>query len=247
MEIRYGKLFSQLLNRDTEYKIYGTGGKPFLILPCQAGRFYEFEDRKMLDYYAPYIESGKVQLFTIDAIDNETLSAEGDPRSRIERHEKWIGHIVKEAVPYFAKINGSGQRFGLEGLSLGALHAATLLFRFPDQFDMLLGISGLYSNEYYFGSYHDELTYANSPEQFLENMPVDHPFMEKYRRDKIILCVGQGAWEQETCPSTIKMGKIFAKKNIPAWVDVWGYDVKHDWDWWYRQAAYFLPTLFKDL
>ena len=247
MEIRYGKQYSQALGREMEYKIYGHGGKPFLIIPCQAGRFYEFEDRKMTDYYAPYIESGKVQLFTIDTIDSETLVASGDPRARIELHERWIRYITEEAVPLFGKINGTGQRFGVEGLSLGALHAATLTFRFPDLFDMLLGISGLYSNEFYFGSYHDDLTYANSPEQFLPNMPADHPYMEKYRRDKIILCVGQGAWENVTAPSTMKMDRIFREKGIPAWVDVWGFDVKHDWDWWYRQTAYLLPSLFKDL
>lgn len=45
----------------------------------------------------------------------------------------------------------------------------------------------------------------------------------------------------------MKMDRIFREKGIPAWVDVWGFDVKHDWDWWYRQTAYLLPSLFKDL
>ena len=35
--------------------------------------------------------------------------------------------------------------------------------------------------------------------------------------------------------------RIFEAKHIPVWVDLWGQDVKHDWDWWYKQAAYYMP------
>ena len=26
-------------------------------------------------------------------------------------------------------------------------------------------------------------------------------------------------------------------------VDFWGGDVRHDWDWWFIQASYFLPKI----
>ncbi len=248
MKIEYYKRYSYNLNRDMEFKVYGHCGKPVLIIPCQSGRFYEFEDMKMIDVYAPYIESGRIQVFTIDSIDGETLAAWGDARGRIERHESWIRYIVGEAVPFFSEMNAAANgwemKFAVTGLSLGALHAATLFFRFPDVFDALMGLSGLYSNEYYFGGYHDDLTYANSPEQFVANMPPDHPYLDKYRSGRIILCVGQGAWENETLASTRYFGDVLARKGVPAFVDVWGGDVRHDWDWWYVQAAYFLPKLF---
>lgn len=245
MNIEYFKTYSSYLSRDMEFKVYGHGGKPVLIVPCQSGRFYEFEDMKMLDVYAPYIEDGAVQVFTIDSIDSETLAAFGDPRARIERHERWIKYIVEEAMPIFSDINresnGFSRKFTVAGLSLGALHAATLFFRFPEIFDGLLGLSGLYSNEYYFGDYHDDLTYMNSPQQFIAGMPADHPYLDKYRSGRIILCVGQGAWENETLQSTKYFKTVLEEKNIGAWVDIWGTDVRHDWDWWYVQTAYFLP------
>ena len=28
------------------------------------------------------------------------------------------------------------------------------------------------------------------------------------------------------------MKHILEAKSIPAWIDFWGYDVKHDWPWW---------------
>lgn len=249
MEIKYFKEYSYRLGRDMEYKVYGSRGKPLIVIPCQSGRFYEFEDMKMLDIYAPYIEEGRIQVFAVDSIDGETLAdfACGDLRARVQRHESWIRYIVEEAVPRFSAVNtaanGWEMRFAVAGLSLGALHAATLFFRYPDVFDAVLCLSGIYSNEYYFGDYHDELTYGNSPQQFLLNMPQDHPYLEKYRRGKIILCVGQGAWENETLESTRYMDAVLRQKNIPARVEYWGADVCHDWNWWYVQAAYFLPAL----
>lgn len=246
MKIEYNKFYSKNLGREMEFKVYGSCGKPFLCIPCQSGRFYEFEDMHMLDIYAPYIESGKIQVFTIDTIDSQTLVADGEPRARIELHERWIKYIVEEAIPAFSKINGGrkrGKKFAVTGLSLGAYHAATLYFRFPDIFDALMSLSGLYSNEFYFKDYHDDLTYINSPQQFIKNMSADHPYIEKYNSGKMIICVGQGAWEDVLLESTKYFASVLEEKNIGAWVDIWGHDVNHDWDWWFIQAAYFLPKL----
>ena len=35
----------------------------------------------------------------------------------------------------------------------------------------------------------------------------------------------------------------FEAKNIPIWVDLWGHDVNHDWNWWYKQTAYYMPYI----
>lgn len=50
MEIRYEKHWSGWLNRDMEFKIYGSCGKPVIFIPRQAGRFWDFESFKMVDY-----------------------------------------------------------------------------------------------------------------------------------------------------------------------------------------------------
>lgn len=71
MEIRYEKHWSSYLNRDMEFKIYGSHGKPVMFIPCQAGRFWDFEDFHMADCWAPWIESGKCMVFSVDTIDNE--------------------------------------------------------------------------------------------------------------------------------------------------------------------------------
>ena len=121
---------------------------------------------------------------------------------------------------------------------------SNLYFRRPDLFDGLLALSGIYSSRYGFGDYMDELVYENSPLDFLPNMPMDHPYLDMYRAHKAIICCGQGAWEQPD--TTYRLKEILEAKGIPAWVDIWGYDVNHDWDWWYKQVAYFVPHLLHD-
>ena len=88
MEIRYLKHYSGYLYREMEIKIYGHAGKPVLFIPCQGGRFFDFENFKMIDSWARWIEEGRCTVYAIDCIDNEAWGALGaDNRWRIENHE----------------------------------------------------------------------------------------------------------------------------------------------------------------
>ena len=59
--------------------------------------------------------------------------------------------------------------------------------------------------------------------------------MQLFRSQKAVICCGQGAWEQPD--TTWYLKRIFEAKHIPIWVDLWGHDVKHDWDWWLGLGA----------
>ena len=100
MEMQYFKWYSRELNRDMEMKVYGHAGRPVLFIPCQDGRYFDFENFKMTDTWAPWIENGEVMVFSIDTMDVETWSGKGDPRWRIERHEQWMRYIVHEVAPF---------------------------------------------------------------------------------------------------------------------------------------------------
>ena len=109
MYIRYQKMYSEMLGRDMEYKIYGHSGRPVLYIPCQDGRFYDFENFGMLDTLRPWIEDGRLTVFSIDTIDAQTWSDKnGNPRWRIERYEAWIWYIVREMVPVIEKASAEG-------------------------------------------------------------------------------------------------------------------------------------------
>lgn len=248
METQYFKDYSFTLGRDMEMKVYGHGGWPVLFFPCQDGRFFDFENFKMTDAWSPWLESGQVMVFSIDTVDKETWSDKwSDPYWRIRRYEQWIAYITDEVVPFMrAMVNQRNGWTGEPGVmvfgcSLGATHALNLFLRRPDLFDRVLALSGIYSAVYGFDNYMDDVVYRNSPVHYLAAMPKDHPFIQLYNRKKGVVCVGQGPWE---IPETTRqMAHIFHEKDIHLWVDFWGWDVSHDWEWWYKQVAYFVPYL----
>lgn len=250
METAYFKWYSPALGREMECKRYGHAGRPVLFLPCQDGRFFDFENFGMTGAWGPWIESGQVMVFSVDTLDAETWSdSQGDPRRRICRHEDWIRYLTDEVVPLLRsqanQLNGWTGIPGIiaAGCSLGAAHAANLYFRRPDIFDGLLALSGIYTASFGFGSYMDDLVYLNSPEDYLAGMPLDHPYLSLYRQKRAVICTGQGPWELPD--DTRRLQSLLQDKGIPAWVDYWGYDCSHDWPWWRKQTAYFLPYLLE--
>lgn len=246
MEVRYMKHYSGWLNREMEFKIYGYAGKPVMFIPCQSGRFYDFENFKMLDHWAKWIEEGRCTVYSIDCIDDEAWAAQGaDNRWRIENHEKWYHYVVDEMVPTIKHL--SGERNGFDqgimtfGCSMGAMHAANLYFRRPDLFDSMFAISGLYDSKLFFGDYCDDLVYNNCPSYYLANLSQDHFYMDLYGRQHALIVCGQGDWEGPLLESTHQLENICRQKGINARFEYWGLDVAHDWPWWFKMVEHYVP------
>ena len=247
MQIRYFKEYSENLHRDMEFKMYGHAGKLFLIVPCQNGRFFEWEDRHMFDLMSEYIEAGRIQFVTCDVTDIESWSSHGSTYDRMRALESWNNYIVNELIPSALYKAGQSQdsTVGVMGASLGASHAANLAFRYPYKFDQCLALSGLYDFEpgWYYDDYRDEFSYNNNPCTYLANMDPTHEYIQKYNQNQIIICCGQGSWEEEGLVTVRRLQDICNAKGIHIWIDVWGYDVYHDWPWWETQIKYFLPKM----
>lgn len=230
-----------------EFKVYGHAGKPVIFIPCQGGRFFDFENFGMIDYWAKWIDEGRVTVYSVDVVDNETYAANGDPRDRIEWHEHWYNYMIEELVPTVKHLsglkNGYDQPIMTFGCSMGAMHAANLFFRRPDIFDTVFAISGLYDSKFFFGDYMDDILYRNSPVNYLSDMPSDHPYIKMYNERKILIVVGQGAWEEPLLASTRWLDDVMRRKGINGRVEYWGYDVAHDWCWWYKMVETYLPEL----
>lgn len=235
---------SAALGRPMQHKTYGTRGRGVLVFPSQDGRCTDYENFHMTDVLAPLIDAGRIRLICVDSIDGETWSAKDrDEHERILRHEQWVEYIVRELIP---AVTRPGEQLIVTGCSMGGYHAVNFLLRFPHLFSTVLSLSGLFHATFFFGDYHDPLVYDNSPIDYLPGMPADHPFLAEYRRKRIILCVGQGPWEDDLLWSTRRLGEILAEKQVPAWVDVWGTDVAHDWPWWRRQVVYFMEKILSE-
>jgi esterase/lipase superfamily enzyme len=244
MNIDYHKWWSPSLGQDMELKVYGFFGKPVMVFPAQGGRFYEFEDFKMVDAIHSFIEAGKVKLFTVDSIDNQSwANTSAHPADRGRRHADYDRYITQEVVPFIQQNCGSSsQKLIATGCSMGAYHAANFFFRHPDIFDTVIALSGLYHLRDFVGDYIDNEVYFNSPLAYLPGL--DDPwFLDQYRQSQIIVCAGQGAWEDAMLVDTRALQQILASKNIPCWIDIWGSDVNHDWPWWRKMLPYYLEHL----
>ncbi len=243
MQSTYEKWYSQSLGRDMEYKVYGNGNRSLLVFPSQDGRFYDFENFGMTDVLSPWVDKGELRIICCDGIDWETWSnLGGNPRWRIEQHERWFHYIVDELLP---SIRRGDETFMVTGCSMGGFHAGNFFFRRPDLFDTVIALSGLYHASYFFGDYSDELVYSNSPLDFLRWMPDDHYYWDVYRHRRIICCVGQGNWEEDLLDSTRRLDALLRERNVPAWIDYWGHDVAHDWPWWRKQLPYFMDKVLQ--
>ncbi|MCF0112143.1 MAG: esterase family protein [Erysipelotrichaceae bacterium] len=245
MQVYYGKEYSPCLNRDMEFKVYGYAGTPILVFPSQNGRFYEFEDFKMIETVTNELENGEIQIFTIDSIDLESWSdTNGNEGHRIYMHEQWYHYICDEFVPRIHDFNGhTHDRIITTGCSMGATHSMNFFLRRPDLFGGVLSMSGVYSASFFFPNYQDSKVYDNSPLDFLPNMPADHPWMDWYRKSQIIFVCGLGAWEDQMYPDARRLKQILWDKGVDCWYAEWGTDTGHDWPWWRIQFPYYVQFL----
>jgi esterase/lipase superfamily enzyme len=244
MQTEYHKWFSPIIGHDMELKVYGYYGKPVLVFPPQGGRFFDFEGFGMIGVLSPFIESGQIKLFTVDSLDGESWANwDAHPADRARRHQDYDRYIVEEVVPFMRKHSGdTDQKFLTTGVSMGAYHAANFFFRHPDIFDTVIALSGLYGLNHFIGDYMDDNVYFNAPLVYLPNLE-DPWYLDLYRQSTIIVCVGQGAWEDEMVRDTLALKQVLEQKDIPHLVELWGYDVNHDWPWWYKMLPYFLNKL----
>lgn len=250
MHTQYYKEYSHILGRDMEFKVYGHAGLPFIMFPCQDGKFFDYESRGLIDTVADKLENGQIQLFSIGCVDEETWSAKwGDHHGRIMWHEQWMKYICEEFLPRLHEIHAETDpmdyhgKVMLTGASMGGYHCVNFYLRRPDLFGGCLSLSGLFHAGYFFENYNDIDIYYNSPVDYLPNMDYNHPLVEQYRHGNIIICCGQGAWEDEAKEDARILKEQFERLHVPAWVDFWGQDVNHDWPWWLVQFPYFINKI----
>lgn len=242
MNIEYHKWYSPSLNQDMELKIYGHGGKPVVVFPVQSGRFYDFENYRMVDAVHWFIDEGWITLYAVDSVDAQSWANFGaHPYDRAVRHEDYDRYITSEVMPLIQQRH-PGLKSWTTGCSMGGYHCANFFFRHPELFDGVISLSGLFSLRYFIGEYMDENVYYNSPLHYLGNV-TDPGVLELYRQSEIVICAGQGAWEDEMRAEASSLRWILDVKGVPAWIDFWGHDVNHDWPWWQKQLPYFFSKL----
>ncbi len=206
MHVEEHRWYSAHLARDMSLKVYGHWGRPLIVFPCSRGRYFDYEGMGMIDAVAGYINTGRIKLFCVDSIDAESWYDFGvAPAERNARHEAYDRYVTREVVPVIRDHCQSPEvNILTNGCSMGAYHAVNFFFKHPDLFGGTLALSGLYRldrSEFGLQGHELEPVYFNSPRAYLPGID-DGATLEAFRRSQIVVCCGQGAWDEEALADT---------------------------------------------
>ena len=239
------KWYSPSLGKEMEIVTYGYFGFPLLMFPTAAADYLEYERFYVLDTIKEQIESGKVKVFSINSINRESwLNRELPTKYKALRQAQYNSYITEEVVPYIWTSCNGRQGVITTGASLGAFHAANQLFRRPDLFAGMIAMSGSFDiRGYYDGSYYDDNVYFNNPVDYLPQLPEGGYELNALRhKEHIHIVTGQGSYENPDASK--RLADILAAKGIPHHLDLWGYDMPHDWPTWRAMLPYYLAEKF---
>jgi esterase/lipase superfamily enzyme len=244
MERRVTAWYSQNLGMEMPLVSYGHAGYPLLMLPTAAADFLEYERFQLIDAISHHIEWGRVRIYSINSVNRYSLlNEQAPPQWKAELLTRYDRYITEEVLPLIRDDTGDpGARPVTTGASLGAYLAANTYFRHPDLFRGTIPMSGSYDVRAYFNGYYDNNVYFNNPADYLPNLNDDYFLSLLRRADAIYILTGQGKWEAPE--RSRQLSEILNAKGIPHTLDMWGYDVDHDWPWWRKMLDHYIGKLF---
>ncbi|MCB9677250.1 MAG: esterase family protein [Alphaproteobacteria bacterium] len=224
---------------------FGHFGMPVIVFPTAAGFAHEWKSQGMIDALADLIGAGKIKLYCPESNVSEAWTRkESDPAWRIGRHKLYEQWVMEVLVPYIRKdCNSPNIPIGVTGSSLGGMYAANFALKFPETFQWSLAMSGRYEVRNFTNGYDSPDVYYNNPLAFVPNLAGED--LLRLRNTHITLVCGQGKWEEGCIEETRALAHVFRKKGIPHTEDIWGTDVRHDWEWWRRQARFHFLRSFR--
>lgn len=228
MNREYHRWYSSSLRREMELLAFGHAGLPVLVFPTSLGRFFDFENRGMVDAVAQAVEGGRIQLYCIDSVDQESWYNYGaPPRHRVVRHMEYERYVREEALPFIRSRPHAGP-LTLTGCSFGAYHAVNLAFRHPALVEGVLSMGGAFDIRQFIMGYYDDDCYFNNPVDYLPNLN-DPWYLERFRAMRIVLAAG----DRDIClDANRRFSELLHAKGVPHTFDVWGDGTEHDWPGW---------------
>jgi esterase/lipase superfamily enzyme len=223
---------------------YGEWGRPVLLFGAEQGRAWDLEGNGLVGAVADLVDAGRAKLYCVDSFDGASWSNRSIPlEDRARAHDAYEGWIVERVVPAIHADCGSPQEIVVAGCSMGAFHSANFALRRADLFPIALCLSGTYDPAQWHGwGERGDAAYFHNPMDYVEHFGGDHLDWLRSQVSLLLVC-GQGQWEDTTgaLQSTRAFAALLERKGIRHELDLWGYDVPHDWPSWRAQLAHHLP------
>lgn len=234
--------YSPALNKEMPIAVYGHYGFALLMIPTAAADYLEYERFELIEYLRPFIDAGKLKVFSINSINTESwMNKEMEGAHKAIRHNQFNEYVLHEVIPFIKNMTSHETPIITSGASFGALHAMNLFLKKPEQIQGVISMSGVYDLTEYTQGFYDEQVYFNSPIHYIPNL-VDHGTLENIRSGKIIIGTGSGSHEDPEANK--RFSHVLHTKSIPHELDVWGADIHHDWPTWRKMLPYFIETRF---
>lgn len=242
MNREYHKSWSHHLQRDMELLVFGHGGAKVLVFPTRCGRFYEYEKMGIINTVRDKIEAGFLQFYCVDSIDAEGLYCRHIPPSqRIARQQAYERYILNEVLPFIHAKNSHSCLIS-HGSSLGAFHAANMVFRHPQHFRKLVAFSGRYDltlsvecfSDLFEGFYNEDI-YFHTPTHFLPNLSCTQQ-LNLLKQIDITLVIGK---EDPFLQNNQQLSDILWGKNIAHQLILWDHRA-HNAHYWRQMARLYL-------
>jgi esterase/lipase superfamily enzyme len=235
MHREYVKWHSPSLHRDMELLVFGHAGFPVVVFPTSYGRFFEYEDRGMINVLSPKIEHGELQVYCVDSVDLESwYNKHAQPVDRLHRQNAYDAYLSLEVVPFMRDRSGWPQ-IATTGCSFGGYHAMNFALRHPDIVTYAVSMSGAFNiPQRFLEGFHNIDAYFHSPLDYLLNLG-DDTQLGRMRRNYYVLATGE---HDPLFDQNVKLAHALGTKQIPHIMDVWqGFG--HDWPWWQSMAVKF--------
>jgi esterase/lipase superfamily enzyme len=242
MNREYIQWYSPSLQKNMEMLIFGYGGASVLFFPTRMGRFYDYENWRVIESMRDKIEKGYIQVYCVDSCDCESFYSSGfHPSAKIMRHIQYEQYILQEVMPFVHKKNPGSFKIAA-GCSLGAYHAVNISLRHPDVFNKVVGMSGRYDLASKIGHYEDllegywdENVYFNMPLQYIPNL-MDEDRLFNIKQMHIVIAVGQ---EDVLLENNRSLCNMLSEKGINTSLYIWDKEA-HQARSWRQMVIYYL-------
>lgn len=235
MNREFHRWHSPSLNRDMDLLIFGHAGARVLVFPTSQGRFYEWEDRGMIDALSEHINRGWIQLYCVDSVDAESWYCKwAHPGGRAYRHHQYFEYLKNEVLPLSYQKNQNPFLMTL-GASFGAYHAMAFGLKYPELVNRILGFSGIYDIRGWTDGFNNDYVYFNNPMQFIEHESDGHR-LNLLRNLDIIIAGGR---DDRLIGSSRAISGLLWSKGIGNALREWD-GWSHDWQYWQQMTLQYI-------
>jgi esterase/lipase superfamily enzyme len=233
--------YSENCGMNMTVKRYGDWGPPLIYFPTCGGKHGEFDWYNLAEDMYPWIAAGKVQVFSIDSINQETFYNQTlHPYHKIQWQKGYERYVMDELLPFILH-KAQNDNIACMGSSFGGYTVARFFFKYPQVFRLAVAMSSTFSMKNLLEGYYDNDVYYNSPTDFLPNQSDPHFYHTVNQESLFWMFCG----ENDICiQENDEFSSLLNSKGIRHWYDRWPSPCDHHEFWWKKQVPVVLQTLY---